>query len=1548
MATSKIKVPVFDSVNKSYDMYCQEIDMWKIITKVDVKQRGVILAYELPLDDPSDIRSKLFNEVNLDDLNADNGLEVFITYMDKHFKTDDLTETYQRYIEFDRCERGVTEKDESIKNFVGRFDKLYTMAKKKGITLPNIVLAFKLLDAAKLSEFDRKCILLEMDFEKKDTLFEGVKKSLIKFKGKEVITTGVKQDTTCDAGIKIETQFCGQETSFFGTDNRYNKQGSGSGSRNGRGFKPGYSNRNYQQGSNYKKGYNRTKTNNNQKSGGRMTKPVNPKNSEGEYLTCVSCGSFRHMIEKCPHSWESLRKKEEQQGEGIYLGELEESLFVSSDNLRPRRKDDVLLSKLEMTDCIEDVLLYTSKNEEEVALLGIEASNSALLDCGCTSDVCGVDWMYSLLDCLNESSRKKVIVSPGTKTYRFGGGEVLKSKSVVTFPCIIAEHEYTLTCDVVDSKIPLLLSLNTMKKMEILLDLVNDRAKIFGKWIDVNRTTAGHYALDITSPDVRSEDVEVCFLTLENLSDEEKEKTLRKLHRQFGHPTKEKWQKFIANFKGWKEDYKGIIDKIYDKCKVCPQFRKSPPRPVVSMPVASNFNEVVTLDLKEYKVKDYRYILHMIDAYTRFTVSVLIKDKKSETISDAILRNWVGASYGVFKRMWTDVGGEFNAEEIKQLSDCLGIHIDTTAGYAAWMNGINERNHCVVDRCLEKIMLDWPDMSPEVALAWAVNAKNAMPMHGGFSSYQLVYGKNPNLPNIFNDKLPALEGTTTSETIAKHIQALHAANKSFQEVQCDSKIRKALAHKVRAVERMFQAGESVYFKRDGNNRWRGPATVIGNVGSVYFIKHQGSLLRLAACRLIGVVDAELQIGKRMESSRRDNVSATKACGKVVDGSDCRKKGLSENIGRQGEEIGNQEQPENSKNDAKTPAGIRVQKLDPRGIKPVKEGWPVQGDVVEYRKDDDSEVKTVTVSKTEKKWISKGWYNVTDGKDKYSINLDVIKDWRICNTSERTCKNNDAEAAVDVHIEVTTEKEGNVATGISEETRKEKNEKEEEELAYVALIPGQEHSSEECKVAKKKELENWTEFNVFTEVRDEGQEKLSHLWVISEKVEKGERMVKARLVVRGFEEVKVMQTDSPTGNKDSLRAALTITAMKRWRIKSLDVKSAYLQGEEIKREIYMDPPEEMKVEGMIWKLNKAVYGTMDGARVWYMKLDKVLKELGCTKSLVDPCLYLYRGEKFTKGFLLLHVDDITYAGDSYFENHVMRRICEVFKIGRHEADSFIYTGLNIGKTDGSITLDQVTYIESLVVPDVKDFCGSVKAMSLVKKEHTLFRKVVGQLNWIARQTRPDMCFDIMEMSMKLKEPIKNDLVRASKAMKAAKMDEVRIIFPGLISEVKIFTFSDAAFANLADSVSSGRGYVIFAVDVQHNSCPLAWQSNKVRRVVKSTMAAETLSLQECIEHACLLRRLLAELMFVEYKEIPIVSYVDSENLRKAVYSTKQVLDKKLRIDLACVKESIEKENVKVEWIPGDRMLANCLTKAGASARDLMRVLETGTLASFSDN
>ena len=51
--------------------------------------------------------------------------------------------------------------------------------------------------------------------------------------------------------------------------------------------------------------------------------------------------------------------------------------------------------------------------------------------------------------------------------------------------------------------------------------------------------------------------------------------------------------------------------------------------------------------------------------------------------------------------------------------------------------------------------------------------------NNGFLSYQMVFGKNPNIPSVLNSKLPALEEIPFSEIISADLKAMQEARKSF-------------------------------------------------------------------------------------------------------------------------------------------------------------------------------------------------------------------------------------------------------------------------------------------------------------------------------------------------------------------------------------------------------------------------------------------------------------------------------------------------------------------------------------------------------------------------------------------------------------------------------------------------------------------------------------------------------------------------------------------------------------------------------------------------
>ena len=89
----------------------------------------------------------------------------------------------------------------------------------------------------------------------------------------------------------------------------------------------------------------------------------------------------------------------------------------------------------------------------------------------------------------------------------------------------------------------------------------------------------------------------------------------------------------------------------------------------MGLPKADNFNQIVGLDLKVFGNGDN--ILWLIDSFTKVIKGVYIKDKKVETIVNAIIDSWiVGQGFGPgnpTKYFYSNNGGEFLTRlQIKQ------------------------------------------------------------------------------------------------------------------------------------------------------------------------------------------------------------------------------------------------------------------------------------------------------------------------------------------------------------------------------------------------------------------------------------------------------------------------------------------------------------------------------------------------------------------------------------------------------------------------------------------------------------------------------------------------------------------------------------------------------------------------------------------------------------------------------------------------------------------------------------------------------------------
>ena len=392
-----------------------------------------------------------------------------------------------------------------------------------------------------------------------------------------------------------------------------------------------------------------------------------------------------------------------------------------------------------------------------------------------------------------------------------------------------------------------------MKQVGTQLDFKNDEAIMLNQRIPLYTSRSGHYCIPLsekkkaitTHPMLKRKTSSNVTLVISNKELTPKQ-IASKLHVQFSHPSSNRLTSLVrtANPQNCADIIKEIKN-ISNECKICKEYRKAPRRPIVGLPLANNFNEVLQLDLFFI---DTKVILHMIDSITKLSACALIKSKSAEHVMDGMLRFWISI-FGAPQKMHTDNGGEFSNSIISELTEKFNITIHTTAAESPWANGTTERHNAIIKEMVLKTMAD-TGCSLSIALMWATNAKNTLSNVNGFSPYTLVYGRNPNLPNLLNNKLPAMSEETECKLLREHLEAKAKAREAFIKAESSEKINRALTHNIRSSnnEKYF-AGDVVLYKRLDSPKWHGPGTVLGHDGQTVLVRHGSRYVRVHPCRL---------------------------------------------------------------------------------------------------------------------------------------------------------------------------------------------------------------------------------------------------------------------------------------------------------------------------------------------------------------------------------------------------------------------------------------------------------------------------------------------------------------------------------------------------------------------------------------------------------------------------------------------------------------------------------------------------------------------------
>ena len=464
---------------------------------------------------------------------------------------------------------------------------------------------------------------------------------------------------------------------------------------------------------------------------------------------------------------------------------------------------------------------------------------------------------------------------------------------------------------------------------------------------------------------------------------------------------------------------------------------------------------------------------------------------------------------------------------------------------------------------------------------------------------------------------------------------------------------------------------------------------------------------------------------------------------------------------------------------------------------------------------------------------------------------------------------------------------------------------------------------------------------------------------------------ARLVVPGFRDIDgyTVRKDAPTVSRLSQHMILTYAAClhksQGWRLRSADIKSAFMKGEFFdvgERELYIEnikpqhpgePTLPLK-PGVLCRLRKGIFGLADSPRRWYLRLHKSLDKLGWKRSMIDLALWYLWDDTGTKleGVIGSHVDDLLFAGNSR-ASKLLDQLGEELGFGSLEENTFHYCGKHIAQqSDGTIVVSMVEYHQNLKPVMMSAERKKQVDGVLTTTEHRQLRAVLGSLQWLVAQIRYDLAFPLSVLQSE--KPTVMTMLKANALVKKFKQHPNFAIYfrPFDLTGSGLMVVTDSSLGNVRqDGTEEGSplertfsqsSYMVLLGDKQlmngevGNFSVLDARSHRISRVCRSTYAAELLGCEEAVDVGLFTRGIVAEFhgfpvlarnIDQVLEVIPLTIVIDAKDVYDRGMSDTSSFgsQKSLAFSVAWLRAQLRRANTCLRWTSTANMFVDAGTK-----------------------
>ena len=441
--------------------------------------------------------------------------------------------------------------------------------------------------------------------------------------------------------------------------------------------------------------------------------------------------------------------------------------------------------------------------------------------------------------------------------------------------------------------------------------------------------------------------------------------------------------------------------------------------------------------------------------------------------------------------------------------------------------------------------------------------------------------------------------------------------------------------------------------------------------------------------------------------------------------------------------------------------------------------------------------------------------------------------------------------------------------------------------------------------------------------------------------------------------------SPTMSLESIFILISFAAQWDAHIATADITGAYLESSlEPNDIVYMflskDSVDQLKkldpkiikhvmADGRaLVRLLKALYGTIQAAKLWYRKLKEIFTSYGFRQHPHDQCVFVYvrNGILMVVGF---HVDDLLMICKerNMIDDFIAYLLTCVTNVTVHYETQQTYLGMLISKEDdNTVCISMDGYIEKVLMvynlsedQTVKDpqqdniFKIDVQSPILNESKRKIFHKVVYMLVYLGKRVRFDIQMAVSFLAGRVTIATEEDEGKLSRVLRFLhnSMGE-KIYFRGKDyvdecgnSTMDVKVWADSSWGCHDDGTS--RSAIIICVN---DSC-VASYTYKQKMITLHATEAELVCLTDAARLGTWTR------MFVEHivqlmnnNDVVLIMTMmqDNESVIKiqAAGQRNKQRTRHLTIRLWWTQELVEAGFVRIEWIGTKLMIADFLTKA----------------------